>query len=243
MIVASENAMVPTSSRPWRGSVIQQRVGLAGATVAVPLLAFLPLFGGVALAQSIGEPPPPRPAMTPAETEVAPVGSPAGLALATPPGMPAPGQPLSLTYPLDRPATEIDPYGWRYSPSRQAWRMHTGVDLVVAAGTAVRSVLPGTVRLVEEISGYGLTVVIEHGRGWQSLYAHLLEASVGAGEPVGAGQPLGRVGQSGNATAPHLHIELRRLSNGRLVALDPGPLLQPPWGSMTKPLISSDPPP
>jgi murein DD-endopeptidase MepM/ murein hydrolase activator NlpD len=163
--------------------------------------------------------------------------------MATPAGMPAPGQPLQLTYPLDRPAAEVDPYGWRYSASRQAWRIHTGMDLVVAQGTAVRSVLPGTVGLVESISGYGLTVVIEHGRGWQSLYAHLLEASVRPGEVVRAGQSVGRVGQSGSATTPHLHFELRRVRNGQLMALDPGPLLQPPRGSLTKPLISSDPPP
>lgn len=121
--------------------------------------------------------------------------------------------------------------------------MHTGVDLIVAEGTAVRAVLPGRVRLVEVISGYGLTVVIEHGRGWQSLYAHLLDASVRPGEAVVAGQSLGRVGQSGRATTPHLHVELRRLREGRLVALDPGPLLQAPLGTMTKPLLSSEPSP
>ena len=216
---------------------------LATSWIAASLLTVVLLPGAVAQPQPIEDPPPARPTITPAETEVAPLGSTAGVTMALPSGMPAPGQPLSLTYPLDRPATEIDPYGWRYSPSRQAWRMHTGVDLVVAHGTAVRSVLSGTVRLVEAISGYGLTVVIEHGRGWQSLYAHLLEASVHPGDVVRAGQPLGRVGQSGSATTPHLHIELRRVRNGQLMALDPGPLLQPPWGSMTKPLISSDPPP
>ena len=223
--------------------VFHQRESFKGTSAAAPLLTFALLIGAAGLAQPIEQLPPPRPAITPAETEVAPLGGTAGVATATPAGMPAPGQPLKLTYPLDRPATEIDPYGWRYSASRQAWRMHTGVDLIVAEGTTVRSVLPGTVRLVEAISGYGLTVVIEHGRGWQSLYAHLLEATVRPGEDVGAGQPLGRVGQSGSATTPHLHIELRRVRNGQLMALDPGPLLQPPWGSMTRPLISSDPPP
>ena len=210
---------------------------------AAPLLTGWILAGAAALAQPLGGPPPLKPAVTPAETEVAPLGGPPEVGMAPPPGMPAPGEPLALAYPLDQAASEVSPYGWRYAPARGAWRMHTGVDLIVAEGTAVRAVLPGTVHLVEPISGYGLTVVIEHGRGWQSLYAHLLEASVRPGEVVGAGQPLGRVGQSGSATTPHLHIELRRMQGGRLVALDPGPLLQPPWGRVTKPLISSDPPP
>jgi murein DD-endopeptidase MepM/ murein hydrolase activator NlpD len=216
---------------------------LATSWIAAPLLTFALLPGAVARAQPIEDPPPPRPTITPAETEVAALGSADGVGLAALAGLPAPGQPLRLTYPLDQPATEIDPYGWRFSTARQAWRMHTGVDLIVAEGTAVRAVLPGRVRLVEVISGYGLTVVIEHGRGWQSLYAHLLDASVRPGEAVVAGQSLGRVGQSGRATTPHLHVELRRLREGRLVALDPGPLLQAPLGTMTKPLLSSEPSP
>jgi murein DD-endopeptidase MepM/ murein hydrolase activator NlpD len=130
-----------------------------------------------------------------------------------------------LTYPLALPAVELDHWGWRFSPSRNAWRMHTGIDLIVAEGTTVLAVLPGRVRLVERIDGYGLTVVIDHGHGLQSLYGHLLEAAVMPGDAIDAGGNLGRVGRSGNATTPHLHLELRRHTPAGLMAVDPTPLL------------------
>lgn len=105
--------------------------------------------------------------------------------------------------------------------------MHTGIDLIVTEGTPVLAAASGTVVLVDEVSGYGLTVVVDHGGGWQTLYAHLFEIAVQPGETVHRGQPLGRVGDSGRATTPHLHFELRRRRADRVVALDPGPLLQP----------------
>ena len=71
-------------------------------------------------------------------------------------------------------------------------------------------------------------LLIGHGGGWSSLYAHLLEASVSAGESLRAGQPLGLVGQSGNASGPHLHLELRQRQPQGLVAVDPTPLLPAP---------------
>jgi murein DD-endopeptidase MepM/ murein hydrolase activator NlpD len=131
-----------------------------------------------------------------------------------------------LTYPLALRATEVSPFGWRYSESRLAWRIHAGTDLIVPEGTAVRAALPGKVRLVQEVSGYGLTVVIDHGRGWQTLYAHLLDLAVGPFQEVAAGDPIGRVGSSGEATAPHLHFELRRHQGASTVAIDAGPLLE-----------------
>ncbi|WP_259731795.1 MULTISPECIES: M23 family metallopeptidase [Synechococcales] len=226
------------------------RRGLATAGISAGLLVVGLFVAGLLLdipaqAQPTDgiEPQPPRPLITPPETEVADLGGGDRADRGLPAGLPAPGQMLSLAYPLARPATESDPFGWRFSPSRQAWRLHTGVDLIAAEGTAVRAVLPGRVQLVEEISGYGLTVVIDHGRGWQSLYAHLLDATVQPGEAINAAQPLGRVGQSGRATTAHLHFELRRLREGRRVAVDPGPLLQAPLETMTKAWISSDPPP
>lgn len=218
------------------------QTGPAARLITASALVAALLFGAASPAQPDAgiQPPPARPTTTPSETEVADLGGTEAVGRSFPAGLPAPGQPLRLVYPLEQPATETDPFGWRFSSSRQAWRLHTGVDLIAPEGAAVRAVLPGLVRLVEEVSGYGLTVVIDHGRGWQSLYAHLLDASVRPGEPVNAGQPLGRVGQSGRATTAHLHFELRRLQSGRRVALDPGPLLEPPLETVTKPLISSD---
>ena len=144
--------------------------------------------------------------------------------------MPGAAPPL-FVYPLPEPAVEVDAYGWRWSDSRQAWRMHAGHDLIAPEGTAALAMAAGQVVLVEEIDGYGLTVLLDHGGGWQSLYAHLLDASVRLGNRLPVGAPIGRVGQSGRATTAHLHVEVRqRLLPGQaegqgVVAVDPAPLL------------------
>ena len=171
---------------------------------------------------------PPRPAQVPAETPVADVV----LASATPAQLSQeaawplrPGETLRLVYPLAIQAEEVDPYGWRYSERRQAWRMHAGQDLVAPEGTPVLAMLPGHVVLVEELDGYGLTVVLDHGRGWQTLYAHLQLASVQPGDFLPAATSLGQVGQSGRTSGPHLHVELRRRDGDRMLALDPTPLI------------------
>ncbi|WP_231594759.1 M23 family metallopeptidase [Synechococcus sp. CBW1107] len=188
---------------------------------AAALLAPLPLAPGSPEAP----PRPERPATVPAQVAVGDLvleGQPPG------PGEAAARPPEPLHYPLARPASEQDPWGWRYARAGGAWRMHTGVDLVAPEGTAVLAVNGGRVQRVDVISGYGLTVLIDHGGGWSSLYAHLLEASVSAGESLRAGQPLGLVGQSGNASGPHLHLELRQRQPQGLVAVDPTPLLPAP---------------
>jgi murein DD-endopeptidase MepM/ murein hydrolase activator NlpD len=173
---------------------------------------------------------PERPAVVPREVAVG------DLALGHEP--PAPGdavsmQPQPLHYPLAVGPLEQDPWGWRFSSARGAWRMHTGVALLAPEGTAVLAVQAGRVQRVDVISGYGLMVLVDHGGGWSSLYAHLLEASVSPGESVRAGQPVGLVGQSGNASGPHLHLEVRQRQPQGLVAVDPTPLLPaPPAGGV-----------
>jgi murein DD-endopeptidase MepM/ murein hydrolase activator NlpD len=168
---------------------------------------------------------PERPSLVPS---VVPVGD---LALQRRPPRPGDSEamtPTLLHYPLAVAPSEQDPWGWRFSTARGAWRMHTGVDLIAPLGTAVLAVNGGLVQRVDRIAGYGLTVLIDHGGGWSSLYAHLLQATVSPDEPVRAGQPLGLVGQSGNASTPHLHLELRQRQPQGLVAVDPTPLLPAP---------------
>jgi murein DD-endopeptidase MepM/ murein hydrolase activator NlpD len=145
-----------------------------------------------------------------------------------PPAAAGPGSPPRLGYPINQAPIEISAFGMRFSEARNAMRMHTGLDLIVTEGTPVLAAATGTVRLVDEVSGYGLTVVVDHGGGWQTLYAHLFELAVKPGERVSAGQPLGRVGDSGRATTPHLHFEVRQRREGRVIALDPAPLLTSP---------------
>ena len=135
------------------------------------------------------------------------------------------GETLRLVYPLPQPTQEVQPYGWRYSDHRQRWRMHVGHDLIAPAATPVLAMLSGRVQLVRSISGYGLTVLLDHGRGWQTVYAHLQSSNVRAGQLVHAGDRIGRVGRSGSASTDHLHVELRRLEGRQAFALDLGPLL------------------
>ena len=140
-----------------------------------------------------------------------------------------PGETLQLVYPLPIPAEEVQPYGWRYSNHRQRWRMHVGHDLIAPAGTPVLAMLSGRAQLVQSIDGYGLTVLLEHGRGWQTVYAHLQSAEIRPGALVKAGEPIGRVGRSGSASTNHLHVELRRLDGQQAYALDLAPLLPLTW--------------
>jgi len=165
---------------------------------------------------------PERPALLPAETPVAAL---VPLASVESPSSLRPGQPLQLHYPLPERASEVDAYGWRWSEARQVWRMHAGQDLIAPEGSPVLAMLPGQVLLVEAIDGYGLTVLLDHGRGWQTLYAHLLDTAVRAGDRLEGGERLGSVGQSGRASTAHLHVELRRRSADAVMALDPTPLL------------------
>ena len=135
------------------------------------------------------------------------------------------GETLRLVYPLAQAAQEVQPYGWRYSDQRQRWRMHVGHDLIAPAATPVLAMLSGRVQLVQSISGYGLTVLLDHGRGWQTVYAHLRSSEVDSGQLVRAGDRIGRVGRSGSASTDHLHVELRRLEGRQAFAIDLGPLL------------------
>ena len=107
-------------------------------------------------------------------------------------------------------------------PSCPGGHFHAGVDLAAPLGTPVRAAAAGSVVTAAwNASGYGLCVVIDHGQGLTTLYAHLLETAVVAGDAVSAGQPIAQVGSTGNSTGPHLHFEVR--SKGR--PADPEPLL------------------
>jgi len=133
-----------------------------------------------------------------------------------------------LRYPLTRWAGEISPYGWRYSSARGAWRMHSGIDLISPPGTPVLAVMAGQVARVDTISGYGLAVIVDHGNGWQSLYAHLQAVAVRPCTVIPAGGQLGWVGHSGSASTDHLHLELRRGTGPSQMAVDPAKYLPRP---------------
>jgi murein DD-endopeptidase MepM/ murein hydrolase activator NlpD len=86
---------------------------------------------------------------------------------------------------------------------------HTGVDISAPMGTPIRATADGTVRSAEMESGYGREVIIDHGHGMETCYAHMSGFTVMAGETVVRGQVIGYVGMSGRTTGAHLHYEVR----------------------------------
>lgn len=106
-------------------------------------------------------------------------------------------------------------FGWRRDPFNGAIKFHKGIDVAQPYGQDVRSAASGQVVASGDQGGYGTTIVVDHGGGQQTRYAHLSAVSVQVGEHVEAGQVIGKVGDSGRVTGPHLHFEV--LDNGRVV--------------------------
>jgi murein DD-endopeptidase MepM/ murein hydrolase activator NlpD len=90
---------------------------------------------------------------------------------------------------------------------------HTGVDYAAPTGTEVVACKTGTVLEAKtNVSwgpSYGLSVIIDHGKGVRAVYAHLSKVAVMKGDKVKAGQKIGEIGSTGNSTGPHLHLEAR----------------------------------
>lgn len=101
-------------------------------------------------------------------------------------------------------------FGWRRDPFTQEARFHHGTDLRAAYGQDVRAAGDGVVSFAGDRGGYGLTVVVDHGGGVETRYAHLSAADVKPGTRVRAGEVLARSGNSGRSTGAHLHFEVRR---------------------------------
>ena len=103
------------------------------------------------------------------------------------------------------------PYGWRIHPIFGDRRLHTGIDLRGSTGEPIHAAGNGTVILAETWGGYGRTVVVDHGGGVATLYAHASRIAVGVGENVQAGDVVAYVGCTGYCTGPHLHFEVREV--------------------------------
>ena len=115
----------------------------------------------------------------------------------------------SLLWPLAVEGRVTSPYGTRVHPIYNEQRFHTGIDIAAPVGTPIYAVAPGIVTVSESLGGYGLTVVIDHGQGLSTFYAHAAELLVGAGERVRKGDTIALVGSTGISTGPHLHFEVR----------------------------------
>lgn len=108
-------------------------------------------------------------------------------------------------------------FGGRSSPGGIGSTNHKGTDFGFPAGTPIYACESGTVVYAGLKGGYGKCVIIDHGNGLQTLYAHQSKLNVAAGQRVIRGQCIGAVGSTGNSTGPHLHLEIR--VNG--VSVDP----------------------
>lgn len=122
------------------------------------------------------------------------------------------------------------------APECPGGHFHAGLDLAAPAGTPVRAASPGTASVVDSPSGYGLHVVVDHGGGVATLYAHLQSTPLHGGQAVDGGELLGQVGSTGLSTGPHLHFEVRR--SGRPV--DPTPWLPAARNQEVVSMISTD---
>ncbi len=86
---------------------------------------------------------------------------------------------------------------------------HTGLDIATSSGTGIRPISAGTVSYAGYKGSYGKLIIIDHGNGIQSYYAHCSAIYVSSGEAVDTNSTIGAVGSTGNSTGPHLHLEIR----------------------------------
>ena len=103
----------------------------------------------------------------------------------------------------------MSPFGGRTDPFSGEGAIHTGVDLAAPFGTPVKVAADGIVLKTEWSGGYGMLVVVDHGGGLETYYAHLSRFSVVVGQEVRRGDVIAMSGSSGRATSPHLHYEIR----------------------------------
>ncbi len=104
----------------------------------------------------------------------------------------------------------LSAFGRRDDPFTSGRALHTGIDISASTGTPVRATADGVVVFSEWSSGYGRLVVVDHGGGLQTYYAHLSRFNVIAGQEIRRGETLGSSGASGRVISPHLHYEVRK---------------------------------
>lgn len=130
-----------------------------------------------------------------------------------------------LAVPLATPMAEYklnSGFGYRRDPFRHRGAMHTGLDFGGARNAPVAATAPGKVIEAGRSGAYGIMVVVDHGMGIETRYAHLSRALVRVGDEVALGKTVGLMGRTGRATGPHLHYEIRL--DGR--PLNPKPFIE-----------------
>lgn len=121
---------------------------------------------------------------------------------------------------LQRAMGKLSGFGTRLHPILKTPQMHAGIDFGAPMGTPIYATGNGKVARVEfKTTGYGKNVVIDHGYGYKTLYAHMSKVEVKVGDVVKRGEVIGKVGSTGLSTSPHVHYEV--FKNGNRV--DPAP--------------------
>lgn len=116
----------------------------------------------------------------------------------------------SMKIPVEHSVVSSE-FGKRVSPISGKWHFHSGIDLAAKEGETVYACRSATVqKCAENDSVYGNYIILDHGGGMTSVYAHLSAINVEKGQTVFKGQQIGKVGHTGMATGPHLHFEIRQ---------------------------------
>ncbi|MGI6668409.1 MAG: murein hydrolase activator EnvC family protein [Acetivibrionales bacterium] len=117
----------------------------------------------------------------------------------------------SMVWPVPSSYTITSYYGMRKHPILRKYKMHTGIDIAASKGASIVAANSGTVIMshYDKSGGYGNMVVIDHGDGITTLYAHASKLLVKVGDEVKAGQTIAKVGSTGLSTGNHLHFEVR----------------------------------
>lgn len=110
-------------------------------------------------------------------------------------------------WPVDGPL--MSSFGQRSDPFSGEGALHKGVDISAPIGTPVRCTADGIVTFADRSGGYGRLIVIDHGNGYETYYAHLSRIDVLDGQEIRQGEFLGAVGATGRVTGPNLHYEVR----------------------------------
>lgn len=100
-------------------------------------------------------------------------------------------------------------YGYRIHPVYKTRKFHSGIDIAAGYGVNILASADGTVTLATDNGGYGKCIIINHGSGLATLYAHNSTLLVSKGDKVTRGQIIAKAGSTGVSTGPHLHYEVR----------------------------------
>lgn len=116
----------------------------------------------------------------------------------------------TMRWPVPSSSNITSGFGNRMHPILKRNKMHTGIDISAKSGASILAANKGTVIMSGWQSGYGNTVVVDHGGGITTLYAHCSKLLVKVGDNVNAGDTIAKVGSTGLSTGPHLHFEVRK---------------------------------